>query len=508
MTQPEHIAIHAARTPGKPACIMAGSGEIVTYADLDRRSNQCARLLRARGLRTGDHIAMFMENHPRFMEIVWGAQRAGLYFTPIASHLAAAEVAYILADSGARLLLASAARMDVARALPGHSTPVESWLCVDGAVEGFEDYCALRDAQPAAPIQDEAGGVDMLYSSGTTGRPKGVVTAQVGPRHNPPVTVKSCVEVYGMGADTIYLSTAPLYHAAPLRYTIVCGWLGATAVIMEKFDAGQALAAIERYRVTTSQWVPTMFIRLLRLAPEIRARHDLSSHRVAIHAAAPCPREVKKQMIQWWGPIIHEYYAGTESCGACRITSQEWLAHEGSVGRAATGSVHILGEDGRELGPGENGYIYFAGGPSFRYHNDPGKTARAFNERGWATLGDVGHLDAEGYLYLTDRRDFMIISGGVNIYPQEIENCLLGHPAIADAAVFGIPDADFGEAVHACVELTDPARAGPAMAQDIQEFCRARLSHVKCPRTIAFEDRLPRQDNGKLYKRLLRERYL
>jgi acyl-CoA synthetase (AMP-forming)/AMP-acid ligase II len=276
---------------------------------------------------------------------------------------------------------------------------------------------------------------------------------------------------------------------------------------MEHFDPEQALATLQKYRTTHSQWVPTMFVRMLKLPEEVRRKYDASSMKVAIHAAAPCPIPVKRQMIEWWGPVIFEYYAGTEGNGFCAIRSDEWLAHPGSVGKALLGELHIVGEDGNECPVGESGTIYFANGPEFSYHNDPKKTAEARNEKGWSTLGDVGYVDKDGYLYLTDRKAFMIISGGVNIYPQEAENILINHPRVADVAVIGVPNEDFGEEVKAVVQPMNWSDATPALAEELVAYCRQHLSAIKCPRTVDFERELPRHPTGKLYKRLIRDRY-
>jgi len=348
----------------------------------------------------------------------------------------------------------------------------------------------------------------MLYSSGTTGRPKGIRKPIKG---DPLGTPQSPVDVggtlYGVSEQSIYLSPAPLYHSAPLRFNMGLLKKGGTCIVMERFDPEAALALIERYKVSHSQWVPTMFVRMLKLPAEVRTRYDLSSHKVAVHAAAPCPIEIKQQMIDWWGPILHEYYAGTEGNGFCAINSEDWLAHRGSVGRALFGIVHILDEDGGEQPTGTPGAIYFADGPEFTYYNDPERTAESRNDRGWSTLGDVGYQDEDGYLYLTDRQSFMIISGGVNIYPQEIENLLVGHPKVMDVAVVGVPDPEFGEAVKAVVQPIDPALAGAELEEEILAYSREHLSHIKCPRSVDFEAQLPRHENGKLYKRLIKDRY-
>ncbi len=503
-----HPGIHAAAMPDKPAYIMAGSGLVVSYAELEARSNRCAHFFRARGLKTGDSIALCLENHPWFLAICWGAHRAGLYYTCIATHLTGPEAAYIVADCDARLFIGSPARADAAEGVMAASTAVEHHLMVDEARAGFEPFDKAVVDQPETPIPDQSSGADMLYSSGTTGRPKGVrVALSDEPLGTPSPGLQLLAELYRIDAGAVYLSPAPLYHAAPLRFTMSFLTLGATAIIMERFDPEQALALIERHRVSHSQWVPTMFVRMLKLPEAVRNAYDLSSHQVAIHAAAPCPIPVKEQMIAWWGPIIREYYAGTEGNGITVIDSEQWLAHKGSVGRALLGQVRICGEDGEELPAGEVGTIHFSDGNDFAYHNDPDKTAASRNRHGWTTLGDVGYVDEDGFLYLTDRKAHMIISGGVNIYPQEVENLLITHPKVLDAAVFGIPHPDLGEQVHAAVQPAADASMDVSLEDELLDFCRANLSHVKCPRSLELMADLPRQANGKLYKQKLKDRY-
>ncbi|TDC89952.1 acyl-CoA synthetase [Actinomadura sp. 7K507] len=501
------LAWHARRTPDRPAVIM-GAGEVVTFAQLEERSLRFAQALRARGLQVGDHIAILMENNRAYLEVAWAAQRSGLYYTAINSHLRPAEVQYVLDDSGAGALIASEAMAGVVGGLDLARIPVR--VSAAGEIPGFDRYDDLLAAHPADPLPDECEGREMLYSSGTTGRPKGVrkplPRTRLGDPESPPVQIANGLVMQGTGPGAVYLSPAPLYHGAPLVFSTSMHRLGATVVVMEKFDARQCLELIERHRVTHAQFVPTMFIRMLRLPQADRERFDLSSLVNATHGAAPCPVSVKRRMLDWWGPIIHEYYSGTEDVGHTSITPEEWLAHPGSVGRPYQ-ECHIVGEDGRDLPPGEPGVVYFAGGRPFEYHNDPGKTASVTNDKGWRTLGDIGYLDGDGYLYLTDRRAHMIISGGVNIYPQEAENALVGHPAVADVAVIGVPDEEMGEAVKAVVQLTDDATANPALAAELIAHCRLELATYKCPGTVDFVDELPRDPNGKLYKRLLRERY-
>ena len=499
---------HARTIPDKTAYLMAGSGEVVTYRQLDERSNQLANLLRAAGLRRGDSIAFMLENHPRFFEICWAAQRSGLYYTAISSRLTAAEASYIVGDCGAKVFITSAYKRDVAEALVDEMPGVEVRLMIDGVIEGFEPYEDAVAAHPTTPIDDESEGADMLYSSGTTGRPKGVkVPLPEGPIGTPSSVTALGQLLYGFTADTVYLSPAPMYHAAPLRFCMAVLRLGATVIAMERFDPVEYLRLIGEHRVTHTQVVPTMFVRMLKLDEAERARHDTSSLEVCIHAAAPCPVPVKEQMIEWWGPKIFEYYAGTEGNGFCAITSEEWLEHKGSVGRPLVGELHIVDDEGQERPPGEPGTIYFGNGGQFEYHNDPEKTASSRDERGWSTLGDIGYVDEDGFLYLTDRKAYMIISGGVNIYPQEAENVLTMHPAVMDVAVIGVPNDDFGEEVKAVVQPVDMAAAGPELERELLAFCKEQLADYKCPRSVDFQDELPRHPTGKLYKRLLRDRY-
>ena len=503
-----HIGIHAEKSPGKPATVMAGSGETVSFGDLDARSNQLAHLLRSRGVDAGGHLAVLLDNHPRYHEVCWAAQRAGLYFTPINWHLGPDEAGYILRDCGARALVTSAHFGGLMDRLGTDLDGVATRLAVDGDLPGFEAYERVLAGQPTGPIADESEGAYMFYSSGTTGRPKGIKR----PLASAPFGTMGALEMllqtlYGFDEQTRYLCPAPLYHAAPLGWTMVTQRLGGTIVVMEKFDPEEALRLIEAQRITHAQFVPTHFVRMLKLPEEVRSRYDLSSLRTAVHAAAPCPADVKQRMLSWWGPVLYEYYAGSEGNGFCAIGPEEWLAHPGSVGKSLRGPVHILGEDGEERPTGEVGQIWFEGAQPFEYHNDAAKTAEAWNERGWSTLGDVGYLDAEGYLYLTDRISHMIISGGVNIYPQEVEDILVMHPEVADVAVIGVPNPDFGEEVKAVVQAAHPDRAGPALGEELIAFCRERLAHFKCPRTVDFTDALPRLPTGKLLKRKLRDRY-
>ncbi|MDO8294843.1 MAG: acyl-CoA synthetase [Caulobacter sp.] len=501
--------IHHARTmPDKVAYIMAGTGESVTYGQLDQRANQGAHLFRSLELKRGDAVAVFMDNSPRYYEILYATERAGLYITCISSKLTAGEIEYIVGDCGAKVLITgkslAATATEAAALLPG----VKLYMC-DGVVPPFESFEEARAAFPTTMIDDPSPGMTMLYSSGTTGRPKGVRRAlpEGGVGETPGPLMMLLVGLYGSSPDSVYLSPAPLYHAAPLGWSAGMLQLGGTVVVMEKFDPELALKYIEQFKITVAQWVPTHFVRMLKLPQEVRTRYDVSSLQAVFHAAAPCPVPVKEQMIAWWGPIIHEYYAGTEGNGLTAINSEEWLGHKGSVGKGLTAEVKICDEDGNPLPPRQEGGVYFAGGGAYEYHNDPKKTAEAKNQHGWTTLGDVGWLDEEGFLYLTDRKSFMIISGGVNIYPQEIENLLVTHPKVADVAVVGAPDEEMGEKVVAVIQPADWADAGDDLAAELNDFVRANLSGVKRPRQFDFMQQLPRHDTGKIYKRLIRDAY-
>lgn len=503
-----HPSNHARVSPNKVAYHIAGTSHSVSYEALDKRSNQIARVFRNLGLCGGDGIALLLTNEPEFFEICWAAQRSGLYYTPISTHLKAEEIRYILTDCDAGVFVASAKYEAEASVLRDMAPTGANLLCVGGDIEGYTPLSRLADAEDTRPLADETSGSSLLYSSGTTGYPKGIRRPLTGEAIDVyPARYHSFRDRYDFSTDTVYLSPAPLYHAAPLGFTMATMAFGGTVIVMERFDALKALENIERYTVTHSQWVPTMFIRMLRLELSDREKFDLSSHRVAIHAAAPCPVATKHEMIDWWGPIVHEYYAGSEGVGSTHITAEEWLRKPGSVGKSAGPPLHILDEGGEELASGGIGTIYFEDAPRFHYHNSPEKTDAAFSPEGWGTLGDVGYLDDEGYLFLTDRKANMIISGGVNIYPQEAENTLLNHPAVLDAAVFGVPNEDFGEEVKAVVQPIPGLESGPALETELIEYCRSRIATIKCPRSIDFQNELPRLPNGKLYKRDLKARY-
>jgi fatty-acyl-CoA synthase len=503
-----HPITHAQTRPDHPAMIMAGSGQTVTFAEMDAYANRFAQLLRARELKRGDHFAVLMENNVHYLQVVWGSQRAGTMMVPISTRLTAPEICYILKDAGAKFLLTSTRYAEAIEGIRDECADLPL-LIVDG--EGEEDYEAALAAQPAEPIADQAPGQYMLYSSGTTGRPKGVKPA---PPEDDDILATNplmglAVMVAGMPADgsMVYLSPAPLYHAAPIGWCTTAQRLGGTVVVMEKFDPEHALETIEKYKVTDSQWVPTHFVRMLKLDPEVRTRYDLSSHQRALHAAAPCPVPIKREMIEWWGPIINEYYAGSEGVGMTLIKAEDWLTHPGSVGKAIHGTLHVCDAEGEEVPAGQDGLLYFENDLIPTYHNDPEKTREAMHPKGWMTLGDIGHVDEDGFLYLTDRKSHMIISGGVNIYPQEIENLLVTHDKVMDAAVIGAPCPDFGEKVVAVVQPIDMAEAGDALEAELRDFLAPSLSKIKMPKLFDFRAQLPREANGKLYKRELRDEY-
>ena len=506
-----YTGTHARLRPLQPAFIMANSGETVSYAELEARSNRLAHLLRRLGLKRLDHYAIFMENNSRYLEACGAGERSGLYFTCVNSYLTPSELAYILDNSQSRVLITSVAKLATAREALKACPNVELCIVADGETES-ERIVGLRDAThglPKTPIPDECIGTAMLYSSGTTGRPKGILR----PLPEQPPTQQLPIfdflqKLWHYREGMIYLSPAPLYHSAPQAAVNLTIRVGGTAIIMEQFDPARYLELVEQWGVTHTQLVPTMFSRMLKLPEEIRNRHDLSSLEIAIHAAAPCPAAVKEDMINWWGPIIHEYYGATEGLGFTACNSEQWLAHRGTVGKVLLGDLHILDENMQPVPVGTAGTVWFKTATPFEYFNDPNKTKEARSPDGtMSTVGDVGYVDKDGYLYLTDRATFMIISGGVNIYPQECENLLITHPKIADAAVFGVPNPDLGEEVKAVVQPMPGVPVGPDLAEELLLFCSQSLSRQKVPRSIDFEDELPRLPTGKLYKRLLRDRY-
>jgi len=505
--------LFAQTAPDRAAIIMAADGSATSYADLEEAANRGAHLFRSLGIATGTTIAIWLKNCPEYYPVYWAAQRAGLYICPISTQLTAEEAAYILTDSGSLLLITHAevpAAAALVRARAGLAPLVQTVFDIGSGLDGARSWSSAVKSQSAEPIADETAGYHLVYSSGTTGRPKGIRLPLSGEAADAPHMLADRISGrYEVGEGSVMLSPAPLYHTAPLVYGMAAHRLGASLVIMERFDAEAVLRLIERYRVTFTQMVPTMFVRLLALPEDVRSRYDLSSLQKIVHAAAPCPVEIKRRTIEWLGPIIYEYYGGSEGNGSTFITPEEWLERPGSVGRADWGTLHICDEEGKEVPPGTDGLVYFEGGWDFQYLNDPAKTreARHPEHPTWSTLGDIGHVDDEGYLYLTYRKSFMIISGGVNIYPQEIENLLILHPAVADVAVIGIPHPEMGEEVKAVIQPQSWDDAGPELEARLLEYCRAHLSHVKCPRSVDFDRALPRHDTGKLYKQEIRRRY-
>ncbi|GAA3966577.1 AMP-binding protein [Gordonia caeni] len=497
---------HAAADPHRPAYVMASTGVTVTYGELVESSRAIAGLMHARGLGHGATVALLMENDEWFFQVAWGLQRAGLRYVALSTRLAADDIAYILGDADAAALVVSGGMTELARRAL-HGSPAIGELFTTGEPEGeFESLAAASAGAPPHP--DEREGVDLLYSSGTTGRPKGVVAElTLAPLGTAPGFATLFHQRWGLGSGSVYLSPAPLYHAAPLRVAMTVHRYGGTVIVMESFDAQTALELIESHRVTETQMVPTMLLRILKLPVEQRRERDLSSLRCVIHAAAPMPVEAKRELIDWLGPIVREFYSATENYLFTELDSAEWLAHPGSVGRAVSGTPHILDDAGTEVPVGETGTIWSSGGLWFEYLHDPEKTATSRNERGWTTVGDLGRLDADGYLYLADRRSDLILCGGVNIYPQEAENVLAGHPDVVDAAVFGIPHAELGQVVHAAVQVRPGVGGDPDTERRLLEYLTERVSPFKCPRRLEFVDELPRLPTGKILKRVLQEQY-
>lgn len=503
-----HPGTYAQTTPDKPAIIVGDTGETITFEELEAYSNQVAHVLRAAGCNEGDTIALMMENTAWFLVVAWAAQRAGLYYVPVNWHLQVSEAAYVVENSEAKMLITSTHVGDLAVRLREAVKTVETFYCIDD-LPGYENIKTAAKGKPATPILDQAEGLPMLYSSGTTGNPKGIKRPVAGkPFGRLSQRDQMNRDYYDFDESTVFLCPGPVYHAAPLNFCMGTIRMGATAVILQKFDAEDMLKVIETLKITHGMLVPTHFARLLRLPSTAREKYNTSSIQYAIHSAAPCPVDTKLAMIDWWGPVLHELYGGSEANGYCMIDSHDWLTHQGSVGKPVLGPIHILDlETGEELPAGEDGLIYFEGGRPFEYFGDPAKTAEAFHAEGWSTLGDIGHLDKDGYLYLTDRKSQMIISGGVNIYPQEVENCLSSHPEIYDVAVIGVPNVDFGEEVKAVVQLMTPSDGCDEKAGQLIAYTRSELAHFKCPRSVDFVEELPRLPNGKLFKRDIRKAY-
>jgi long-chain acyl-CoA synthetase len=500
----EHPKRFAHAAPDRLAVVIGETGQQRTYGELEFRSNQVSHLLRSCGLQTGMTVAILMENRAEFFDVTWGALRAGLFVTPINWHLAAEEAAYIIGDCGATVLIASTACEGIVRSLPA-GTPTTRFA-VGGSIDGFEDLEERLAAQPGTPIPDECEGSWMFYSSGTTGRPKGIRPAAVGAPLGAPSSFTALLGgLFGGSELTRYLSPSPLYHAAPAGWASAVHRLGGTVFQMERFDATTMLELIQRHSITLVQVVPTHFVRLLKLPASQRASYDTSSLEVVVHAAAPCPVDVKRAVLEWLGPVVHEYYSGSEGVGFCAIGPQDWLEHPGSVGRSLLGPVHIVDSDGNELPVGSEGQVWFESPARFEYLGDADKTAKAFDARGWSSFGDVGRLDADGYLFLTDRVSNMIISGGVNIYPREVEDALISHPAVVDVVVIGVADSEMGESVRAVVQPAQPPDDPAALAAELITYARDRIAHFKCPQSVVFLSELPRMPTGKVARRQLPE---
>ena len=501
------IASWALDRPHAPAFIAAETGSVLSFGDLDQASRQLARLLRSR-LNVGDRFALLLDNGPGYFVASWAGRRAGLRFVPVNWHLGVEEAAYIVDNSDSRALIASPRLAELAQSLADRTPNLDLLLSDGGAFGRFAPLAEAVADWSSDPLEPELEGSFMLYSSGTTGKPKGILRPLTEANFGAPNGLEMLMSAFFEFDDrSRFYSPAPLYHAAPLGWTMGAQALGGCAIVAERFDAEATLRHIETHRVTHAQFVPTHFVRMLKLPEAVRARYDVSSLRMVVHSAAPCPVEVKERMLEWWGPIIHEYYGQSEGAGFTRVTPQEWSARKGTVGRVAAGAIHIVDDAGAELGPGEIGHILFEGAPRFEYHKEPGQTARFFDERGRSRPGDMGWVDEDGYLFLADRASNVIISGGVNISPQEIEAVLALHPAVRDVAVIGVPDPDFGEQVKAVVELAPGAAGQSALTEELDALCRAHLASFKCPKSFDYIDELPRLPSGKLLKRDLKRRY-
>ena len=498
----------AIEKPDEPAIIMAGSGEKVTYRALNERSNQAAHLFRKLGINAGDHIALLVDNQPLFFEVCWAARRSGLIYTPISTHMSAADTAYILKNSDAKVFVTSSSLAPPAVEAVKTAPSLTHKFMSGHAGDGFLSWQHATASELVTPVANPSEGIEMAYSSGTTGRPKGVFKVpRPFPFGHPNADMVRGFPGFGFSSETRFLVPNPVYHAAPMNMSMIVHMLGGTIVLMERFDAERALKAIERYQINHGLFVPTMFVRMLALDDQVRARYDVSSLKQAMHAAAPCPIGTKERMIAWWGPIIAEFYGSTEGCGYTSISTEEWFSKKGSIGRPASGVFHILDEAGNEVPPGVPGSIWVEGARTFSYYKDPVKTNSARNDRGWQTIGDFGYLDSDGYVYLTDRAAFMINSGGVKISSQEIENVLHTHPSVAEAAVFGVPDKEFGEQVKAIVQLKHFTEKSADLEAELIAYCQTKMSRISAPKSIEFEEELPRNALGKLMKKTLKARY-
>lgn len=496
-----------ARYLGDAPAVISPSGDR-SFRQLSANANRLARVLRAAGLAPGDAVAVVCGNRPAFVECVQACLQAGLRYTPVNWHLTAPEVAYIVEDCGAKAVLGDAEHAQMMAEVRACSPGVALWLAVGGAIPGFSDYDAALAAHDPSELSDPVLGSRMLYTSGTTGRPKGVVRP---PNYSTQLEAHTTAPRYRAGMGQLNLCTGPYYHGGPLSFSLLAPLAaGVGVVIMERFDAEAALALIAEHRVTHTHMVPIMFHRLLRLPEEIRAKYDVSSVQYLLHGAAACPVAEKRAMLDWFGPVLWEYFAATEGAGAS-VSPADAMRKPGTVGRPpAPDHVRIVDDEGRSCGPGVVGQVHIKRGDSdFEYWNDPEKTASA-RRGGYFTVGDIGFLDEDGFLFITDRDANVIVSGGVNIYPAEVEAVLLTHPAVRDAAIIGIPNAEWGEEVRAVVELEPGTAEGDerlALADELVAYCRARVARFKCPRRVDVVNSLPRLDNGKLYREQLRAAY-
>ena len=489
--------------------LIAPDGREWSRGELLAASNRIVHGLRALGLEKGDCIAAVLPNGAPLIQLYLAVVQSGWYLTPINHHLTAPEIAYIVENCEAKAFFADERFADACTAAAELRLP-ESARFASGTVPGFRSWAELEAGQPESMPEDRAAGQVMNYTSGTTGRPKGVrrTLAPLDP-DTVAALMTGFLGLFGVKpeGDNVHICGSPLYHTAVLVFASCSLHMGHPVVLMDKWTPEGMLELIEKYRVTTSHMVPTQFHRLLALPEEMRARYDVSSCRCMVHAAAPCPVETKLRMLDWWGDSIYEYYAATEGGGTV-VSPEEWRRFPGTVGRAWTNSeIRVLDDDGRDVPPNATGTVYIKLGAAYFEYKDDKKKTEENRREGFFTVGDVGYLNEEGYLFLCDRKSDMIISGGVNIYPAEIENVLLTHPKVADAAVFGIPHADWGEEVKAVIELASDLDPDEALAEDILAFCSDKLARYKTPRSIDFTREMPRDPNGKLYKRKLRDPY-
>lgn len=497
-----HPREHSVRTPEKSAIIEARTGRTRSYGALEQRANAIAHLLRAYGLLAGECMAILMEDRIEYFDLVWAAQRSGLYFLPVYTSLGEAETAAMVAHADARLIFASSAYLGKAEAIARLCPQVLAAVCIDD--DGSANHLERRlQAMPTTPIGDEAGGQPMQYSGGTTGTPKGIRRPAVtGGIDTPDKLLDLAIDRFGFSPSMRLSTTAPLHHVAPMRFSMMTHRLGGTTILLGDFEAEAALGALEHFAISHSHWIPDMLVRLVKLPEAVKARTDLSLHRCAIHAAAPCPPVIKSALLDWWGPIVHEIYAGTEAPGFCIIGPQEWRQKPGSVGRAAIGSVRIVGPDGAEVPAGQIGQVYFADPLPFSYHKDAQRTRDAFNDKGWATIDDLGWVDADGYVFLIERKGFAYALGGLAIYPRLAEDCIIGHPAVADVGLAALPDMANAQDRVAVVLLLEGFEASASLAATLLNMTQGLPDHQQ-PTRLIFVDTFPRDDDGKIDRKAL-----